>query len=621
MGRGPDPAAGAWEYAPDRPFGPWFAAHRCQPAELEEERSQSPVLERELRAPGAAAAGLPEDAPLFSVVMPLYRTPAAYLRDSCESVLAQTFPGLELVLVDSTPDSRESPSSSSLGEQVAALAARDSRVVEARPEPGAPTGIVDNTNLGVSRARGALVCFMDHDDLLEPDALFRYAQALLASPEADVLYCDEDICRIAPDGTMESLHALFKPDYSPELLLCKQYVLHLMAVRRSLLESFMPLGRVLEGAQDYELALRSCELARSVVHVPRLLYHWRQGEGSTAADPEAKAYGRKPYLLAAAGALRRLGSDASLVTAGAVNVHNPWFQAPSPAPLVSVVAAVASAEEARWCAESLAETLRYPHVELVLAGPGPTLQELGGGACAWQGLPGGGTPLMGGQGPVPGLERVASAPLDAPASRFAAWNAGAARASGEYLAFVDGGARYVTPQPLEQLLGVLGLPGVGLASPKALYSDMSVHSHGIALTPAGMLPLYRGVRHDHPCHQCDAACLKDMSAASAHGCMVSRALFEGLGGFDEGFSSEVASADLCARVRERGLRVVAVPDVKLQLEEACPEPRFSDAPQPDFPAEEVAAFDAKHPGLRAGGDPCFNPNFDQGWAWCALPRR
>lgn len=599
MRRPADVAAGAWEPTAERPLDAWLAARRPSPAELEAQRAASAALRAEVAAArgaeqGADGAGDGTDtgAPLFSIVVPLYRTPAAYLRDAVESVLAQSFPDFELVLVDSTPGYRDecekggtdgpAGPNPDLGALVGAYAARDGRVVEVRPEESAPHGIVANTNLGVARARGEVVCFMDHDDVLEPDALFAYAQALRDRPDADVLYCDEDIFETLPDGSRRGLHALLKPCYSPELLMCKQYVLHLMAVRREVLATFMPLDEAFEGAQDYEMALRACDAARAVVNVPRLLYHWRQGAGSTAADPAAKVYGRKPYLLAAAGRLRRLGSDAALVNAGAINVHRPWFTAPAGAPRVCVVAAVRGEAEERWCREAFSQTVRCAGAELAVVDTGDGPQAM---------------------------------------TRFEAWNEGASRTDADYLVFTTGGARFASPQPLEQLLGTLRLPGVGAVGPQALYADMTLHSNGIALTPEAVLPLYRGVRHDHACYLCDAISLEDHSAVAGHGLTVRRDLFRELGGFDARFRGEMAAADLCARVRARGLRVVSNPAVRLQLEDACPEPRFSEEPQPDFPAAEVAAFDAKHPGLRAGGDPYFNPNFDQSWAWCALPRR
>lgn len=582
-GLGIDLALGAWCFPPDRPYKPWYQEHRASPQDLAAQRADP----------------IPE-APFFSIIVPLYNTPRDYLDGLVASVLAQSYGNFELILVDSTPNYDD------LAGRIAHFRETDPRIVEIRPG-STSHGIVANTNAGVAAAQGDFVCFMDHDDLLEPDALYWYAKTIAEHRETDALYCDEDIVKVE-NGSLTFLHALLKPDYSPELLACKQYILHLFAARREILEDFMPLSESFEAAQDYEITLQACERARRVEHIPRVLYHWREGEGSTAANPAAKTHGRRPYLLAGANHLRRLSLPARLVASGAINVHNPWFDLDDQ-PSISLVVACDGSASACWFVEAFEETNSYRNVELLLVGPGIDGSELARHR----------TNLLVREPSV--HVKALACPSDS--TRFERWNAGAAHASGTLLAFTVDTARYITPHALEQLVGIAQIEGVGLAAPKTLYADMSVHCYGIAATPEAVIPLYRGVPHNHGCYQCDAVSFKNFSAASTLGCAIARNLFETVGGFDVSFKEELASVDLCARIRAKGLRIVQTPTVRLQLDNPCPEPRLSpdDTPLPDFPADEVAAFDRKWPGLRAAGDPFFNPNLDQAWGCCAMPRR
>lgn len=212
----------------------------------------------------------------ISVLMPVYNTPADVLDAAIMSVVRQTYSGWELCICD---DSSTSADTLQILERYRGA---DSRIKITRSTNN--LHIARATNLAAEFATGDFVAFLDHDDTLESDAIETMVRAIEETPEADVLYSDED--KIEPNGTLSEPY--LKPDWSPEHLLSVMYLLHFLVVRKSLFLEVGGLRHEFTGAQDYDLALRATDKARRVVHVPHVLYHWRKIPGSAAATIDAK---------------------------------------------------------------------------------------------------------------------------------------------------------------------------------------------------------------------------------------------------------------------------------------------------------------------------------------------
>jgi glycosyltransferase involved in cell wall biosynthesis len=213
--------------------------------------------------------------PRFTVLTPVYDTPPDVLAAMLKSVRRQSFRDWEHVLVD---DRSAAPH---VREMLAAAAAEDSRVrVHERAENG---GIVAASNDALAHAEGEFVALLDHDDALHPDALAIVHEALVGSPDADYVYTDED--KIDEAGHHEA--PFFKPDWSPERMRTQMYTCHLSVLRRTLMEEVGGFDAEFEGSQDWDIVLKVTERARQVLHVPRVLYHWRTLATSAAGGGEA----------------------------------------------------------------------------------------------------------------------------------------------------------------------------------------------------------------------------------------------------------------------------------------------------------------------------------------------
>ena len=235
------------------------------------------LVEPGLFAPPLQAAG---EAPLFSVVVPFFNTPARYAQPLLDSISSQSFQGWELIMADASTDEEAS-------QRLKSYASRDPRFVYVKLEDNA--GIASNTNQAISHARGTYVAFADHDDVVSPYALNEMAAVILDDKDVDILYSDEDV--LSEDGLLRK-GPFFKPAWSPHMFLEMNYTNHLSVIRRDLLDEVGGLRPDLDGAQDYDLLLRIHALGRpiKVRHIPGILYHWREAEHSTARDISTKRY-------------------------------------------------------------------------------------------------------------------------------------------------------------------------------------------------------------------------------------------------------------------------------------------------------------------------------------------
>lgn len=286
--------AAAWYAARERLYDqhvPYSFAEETD-AVLTQQRMQYEVWKRE------------QVAPLISILVPCYKTPPVYFRELLQSVQKQTYGNWELILADATP-SEETEDENELNENkiagiLAEIAPDDNRIIYNHLKLN--NGISENTNRALELASGEYSCLLDHDDFLSENALYEMVEAIITRKTADcrkteadeiyLLYSDEDKCNGDHSSYYEPNR---KPDFNPDYLLSNNYICHLSMFRTDVLRQ-LGFRKAYDGAQDYDVILRTCALALEkkseggIVHIPKVLYHWRCHEGSTASNPESKRY-------------------------------------------------------------------------------------------------------------------------------------------------------------------------------------------------------------------------------------------------------------------------------------------------------------------------------------------
>lgn len=525
--------------------------------------------------------------PLFSIVVPLYKTPLHYFREMLASVLGQTYGNFELLLVNASPEDAE------LKKAVRDACEADQRVNEIELEGN--YGITLNTNEGIKAARGDFLCFFDHDDILEPDILFEYTKGINRYPETDLLYCDEDKL---VDGVF--VDGLLKPDFDWDLILACNYVCHLLTVRKSIVDSFDELpGKQYDGSQDHNMTLMVAERARNIYHARKVLYHWRVHPGSTAGGSDAKPWTQESGRIAVQEHLDRCGISAKVTDHTVMgNFYNVDYDVPAEPPRVSVIIPNKDCSDyLNRCLESIYEKSTYDNFETIVVENNSVKAETF--AC-----------YKAAQGMYPNLEVVK---YNDAFNFSAVCNLGAKVAHGEYYVFLNNDTEVIAEDWLERMVGHLIQPRVGCVGAKLLYPNNSIQHLGIVLPKSGPVHVEELRPSDANTYFGFLRFPRNMSAVTGACLGVRAELFDSIGGFDEGFPLAYNDVDFCLKVRDLGLLNVVEPRAVLYHYESVSRGYDElDSIQLRRLVKERAELTTRYPEYFSIGDPYYNCNLAQG---------
>jgi glycosyltransferase involved in cell wall biosynthesis len=480
-------------------------------------------------------------APLISVLTPVYDPPVSALRAAIGSVRRQTFADWELVLVD---DSSPSLAVRALLEDAAAS---DPRIrVITRVENG---GIVASSGDALAAATGRFVALLDHDDLLTPDALAVVAQVIADEPEVDYLYSDED--KIGPDGRFYDV--FHKPSWSPERLRGQMYTAHLSVLRSDVAREVGGFTVGSDGSQDHDLVLKVSERARRIVHVPKVLYHWRAVTGSTAEDIDAKPYAWDAGRAAVQRHLERSGIAGEAMLGPVPGTYRIERRL-DPETVVSLVIPTRGGRGRVWgesrtfvveAIRSIVEKSAHQRLEIVVvhddATPDDVLDALR---------------LVAG-------DRLVLVPFAEPFNFSAKCNVGFLASRGDVVIFMNDDMQVVSDDFVEQLAAPLSEAGVGATGARLLFADGSLQHGGHVYGTGDVTHAGLGVGGDTPGPFSAYLVNRESSGLTAACLAVRRATFEEAGGFCEDLPGNFNDVDLSRKIRHLGLRMLWLAGVTL----------------------------------------------------------
>lgn len=546
--------------------------------------------------------------PLFSVVIPVYNTPLGFLKEIVDSVMNQTYGRVELCLADGS-------SSDEVRDYLRRHYGREKRLRYRRLKEN--KGISENTNAAIRMSFGDFIVFADHDDVLAADAMYEMVRALNENPAIDVIYTDED--KINSRGNAY-FGPHFKPDFSMELLCCNNYICHLFAARRELVKQAGLLDTAYNGAQDLDFVLRCCEKARQIHHIPKVLYHWRTHPGSTAGNPESKKYAFEAGRRAVEAHYKRAGIAASVENTELLGRYRTRFEIQGE-PLVTILIPNKDhVEDLRRCLESIREKTTYPNYEILIVENNSVEPEteayyrsLEAGSCgAAAGIEGG----PGGSG-QPGNIRMLR--YKGSFNYAAIHNYAVPCAQGEYVLLLNNDTEVLSPDWIQELLGICQKPDVGAVGAKLYYPDGTIQHAGVILGLCGVAShLYVGAAGDKDGYAARLVSVQDLSAVTAACMMTKRSAWEQAGGMEEELAVAYNDIDYCMRLRKAGLRVVFTPYAELTHYESKSRGLEDTEEKRRRLEEEAAIFKKKwQPELEAG-DPFYNPNLSVTKTDCSL---
>ena len=521
-------------------------------------------------------------APKFSVVVPLYHTPAKFLKDLVRSMMYQSYANWELCLVNASP---EDVHLTSLLEN---WAMRDKRIRVIRLEKN--LGIAQNTNAGIAASTGEFIAFLDHDDFLEPDALFCYADALNKDKTIDVFYSDEDK---TDEYAAHYFYPHFKSDFDIDLLHANNYMCHFLAMRKSLVDTVGGLNEKFDGAQDYDFVLRLTENTKKIYHCPRILYHWRCSNQSTAASQGNKMYAIHAGKAALNAHYKRIGWNAR-AQEGAVDG---WYQTKftlKEEPLVSILIPNKDhTDDLDVCLNSFFERADYQNYEFIIIENNSVLPET---FAYYEKI-------------EKEHDNVKVVYWEAGFNYSAINNFGFKFAKGDYIMLLNNDVELITPDIFQSMLGFCMRPEVGIVGAKLLYNDHTVQHAGVLVGAGGLADhVFKGIHEDDPGYMGRAISSQDVSAVTAACLLVKRSVYEEVGGLEDEFQVAFNDVDFCLKVRKAGYLIVYDADVKLFHYESKSRGMEDTTERFIRFGNEMMLLNSKWDILSTFVDPYYNPN-------------
>jgi glycosyltransferase involved in cell wall biosynthesis/phage shock protein A len=522
--------------------------------------------------------------PLVSIVMPTYNTQEKWLRAAIESVQQQIYPHWELCIVD------DASTASHVRPILEKYAATDNRIkVQFRAENG---HISAASNTGLEMVTGELVAFLDHDDVLARHALFWVVQDSYDFPNTLLWFSDED--KIDENGVRHDPY--FKSDWNHDLFLSHNLITHLAVYRQSLVERVAGFRVGFEGAQDYDFALRAIEQISplEIRHIPRILYHWRVIEGSTAMRPEEKPYA----LIAAQRAIHeylvRRGANARVMNApeirGASRVQ---YLLPQHPPKVNLIIPTYNGLDLlRQCVESIFAKTDYPNYEILIidnASDDPA-------TLAY----------------MQQLEKVRPVRiLDYPYPfNYADMNNMAVeQADGEIIGLLNNDLEVINADWLTELVSHALRPDVGVVGARLWYPNDTLQHGGVVLGIGGVAGhAHKGFPRGHVGYCGRAALIQNFSAVTGACMLMRKSNFLAVGGLDaQNLKIALNDVDLCLKMSRLGLRVVWTPYAELYHHESASR-GYEDTP------EKIARYEKERLYMKSQWphhlllDPAYSPN-------------
>ncbi len=476
--------------------------------------------------------------PLISILLPVYNPPIDFFIQAIESVTKQIYSNWELCIAD---DFSTDPRVKSVLEE---YALKDKRIkVVYRPLNG---HISESSNTCLSIASGEFIGLLDQDDLLSPDALFSNVKALNENPGIEMIYSDED--KINEQN--ERFSPFFKPDWSPETLLARNYICHFLVLRTSIVQQISGFRKGYEGSQDYDLILRFTEVTKKVHHIPKILYHWRTHLNSTSYSASAKSYATIAGEKALVDALERRKQSARVIPIDNLPGNFKLEYEIKGNPLVSII--IPSKNQylfVKNCLDSIFKKTTYSNFEIVFVDNGsedPKVKEL----------------LRGWEKNEP--SRFQNLSLDIPFNFSKLIQFGREKARGDYLLLLNNDTEIISPNWIESMLGHAQLPEIGAVGCRLIYKDKSIQHAGVFLGVAGIANhLLQGEYYNSNRHFCYLKVMNNVSAITGACLMVAKSKFDMVSGLDQELTVAFNDIDFCLKLLPKGFRNLYIPDAIL----------------------------------------------------------
>ena len=568
-------------------YGGWIKYNEPKDADLKKQMSVKFELE-----------------PKISVVVPMYNTKEKFFKELIKCMMDQTYSNWELCLADGSPKQNEN---------LKKYYEQDERIKYKFLNGN--LGIAGNSNAAIEMATGDYIALLDHDDVLADYALYEIVYNLNKFPNAEFLYSDED--KIDENGNRYD--AYFKPDFAPDTLRCQNYICHFSVFKKELLEKLGGFRENYDGAQDYDIFLRMSEITdpKNISHVPKILYHWRVHNESTAKlNSNAKNYAFEAGKKAIEDHLKRIGLDGTVSEGCIDGIYRVDYKVIGE-PKVSIVIPNKDGKDIlEVCINSIIEKTTYKNYEIVISENNSETEEI---YEYYKTLLNNETIKIANYNTGKLITKEEECSLEytnnsrrkvKPGFNYSAViNFGVRNTTGEYVIQLNNDTELITENWLELMLGFCQRKDVGAVGVKLFFPDETIQHAGIIVGIGGIAGnRFKSIPKSGHGYFAKESMIENLSAVTAACIMTPKAIYDEVGWMDEELAVAFNDVDFCLKIREKGYLIVYNPFVEFWHYES------KTRGQEDSPAKikrfqgEMSRFEQRWPEILDSGDPYYNIN-------------
>jgi GT2 family glycosyltransferase len=524
--------------------------------------------------------------PKISIIMPVYNTPEKFLREAIESVVSQSYPNWELCIAD---DFSSEPHVKEVIEKYKKLLPDKIKVVY-REKNG---NICEASNSALVLATGEYIGFLDHDDTLSPHALYYVVKEINKNPSVKIIYSDED--KIDTNGLRFDPH--FKSDWNLDLLLSYNYINHFLVIKKEIIDKIGGFRKGLEGAQDYDLVLRASLYVKDheVSHIPKILYHWRAWEGSTAMSPETKPITQLASKRALEDYLKAKKIVGAKVEYGRIpNSYRIIYPIPDPPPVVSII--IPTKDEVKFlrnCIESIIKKTTYKNYEIIIINNNSQQSETVKYFSEIQQK----------------INNIKVIDYNNEFNYAAINNFAVKHAKGELILLLNNDTEVLNSEWLTEIVSHAVRPEIGCVGAKLYYPNGSIQHGGVIIGLGGVAGhSHKHFPLNHPGYMGRLQIVQNLSAVTGACLMVKKKIYEDVGGLDEeNLKIAFNDVDFCLKVREAGYKNLWTPYAELIHYESKTR-GYDDTPEKIERFKKEIEFMKKKWKNKLLIDPYYNPN-------------
>ena len=473
--------------------------------------------------------------PKISIIVPLYNTKEVFFKELINCLKNQTYSNWELCLADGSPV---------LNKKLEKYYLNDNRIKYKFLNKN--EGISSNTNEALKLVTGDFIALLDHDDLLPDFALFEVVRCINENPNVEFIYTDED--KISKKE--KRFDPFFKTDFAIDTLRSQNYICHLSIFKKELMDKLKGFRKEFDGAQDYDIFLRMTEIVdyKNIIHIPKILYHWRVHKQSTSKVSEAKPWAFEAGRKTINDHIKRIGLKARVENGIAIGTYKVDYEFDKKSKVSILIPNKDSIDDLKKCINSILDKTTYNNYEIIVIENNSENQE-----------------TFEYYNELKKNKKIKILEYKEKGFNYSKIiNYGVKNCDGDYILQLNNDTELITPDWLEKMLGFCTQKRIGAVGVKLLYPDESVQHAGVLLGMGGIAGHYfKYINRYETGYFSRAVTIQNMTAVTAACMMTKKEIFEQVGYMNEELEVAFNDIDFCLKIRQAGYDIVYNPYIEL----------------------------------------------------------